>query len=85
PLSVHQAILIPDWGPTTWFTQGVVEENDEEAALLAARGVRIERSPVVEVLGDAPRIDALRLADGQVVPVEALFIGARTDMASDLA
>ncbi|ALX14110.1 thioredoxin reductase [Burkholderia cepacia JBK9] len=85
PLSVHQAILIPDWGPTTWFTQGVVEENDEEAALLAARGVRIARSPVVEILGDAPRIDALRLADGQIVPVEALFIGARTGMASDLA
>ncbi|KVE05758.1 NAD(P)/FAD-dependent oxidoreductase [Burkholderia anthina] len=85
PLSVHQAILIPDWGPTTWFTQGVVEANDEEAALLAARGVRIERSPVAEILGDAPRIDALRLADGQVVPIDALFIGARTDMASDLA
>ncbi|HEM7803351.1 NAD(P)/FAD-dependent oxidoreductase [Burkholderia cenocepacia] len=85
PLSVHQAILIPDWGPTTWFTQGVVEANDEEAALLAARGVRIERSPVVEILGAAPRIDALRLADGQVVPIDALFIGARTDMASDLA
>ncbi|WP_321949840.1 NAD(P)/FAD-dependent oxidoreductase [Burkholderia cenocepacia] len=85
PLSVHQAILIPDWGPTTWFTQGVVEPNDEEAALLAARGVRIERSPVVEILGDAPRIDALRLADGQLVSIDALFIGARTDMASDLA
>ncbi|VWC19735.1 thioredoxin reductase [Burkholderia lata] len=85
PLSVHQAILIPDWGPTTWFTQGVVEANEEEAALLDARGVRIERSPVVEILGDAPRIDALRLADGQVVPVDALFVGARTAMASDLA
>ncbi|VWD23258.1 thioredoxin reductase [Burkholderia lata] len=85
PLSVHQAILIPDWGPTTWFTQGVVEANQEEAALLDARGVRIVRSPVVEILGDAPRIDALRLADGQVVPVDALFVGARTAMASDLA
>ncbi|WP_175943611.1 NAD(P)/FAD-dependent oxidoreductase [Burkholderia pyrrocinia] len=85
PLSVHQAILIPDWGPTTWFTQGVVEANEEEAALLDARGVRIERSPVVEILGDAPRIEALRLADGQVVPIDALFVGARTVMASDLA
>ena len=85
PLSVHQAILIPDWGPTTWFTQGVVEANEAETALLGARGVRIERSPVVDILGDAPRIDALRLADGQVVPVDALFIGARTEMASDLA
>ncbi|MBN3796676.1 NAD(P)/FAD-dependent oxidoreductase [Burkholderia sp. Ac-20392] len=85
PLSVHQAILIPDWGPTTWFTQGVAEANPEEAALLDARGVRIERSPVVEILGDAPRIEALRLADGQVVPIDALFVGARTAMASDLA
>ncbi|CAB3748642.1 thioredoxin reductase [Burkholderia sp. MSh2] len=85
PLSVHQAILIPDWGPTTWFTQGVADANQEEAALLDARGVRIERSPVVEILGDAPRIDALRLADGQVVPIDALFVGARTAMASDLA
>ena len=85
PLSVHQAILIPDWGPTTWFTQGVVEANKEEAALLDARGVRIERSPVVEILGDAPRIEALRLADGQVVAIDALFVGARTVMASDLA
>ncbi|VWC12523.1 NAD(P)/FAD-dependent oxidoreductase [Burkholderia lata] len=85
PLSVHQAILIPDWGPTTWFTQGVAEANPEEAALLDARGVRIERSPVVEILGDAPRIEALRLADGQVVPIDALFVGARTAMVSDLA
>lgn len=85
PLSVHQAILIPDWGPTTWFTQGVVEANQEETALLNARGVRIERSPVVEILGDAPRIEALRLADGQVVAIDALFVGARTTMASDLA
>ncbi|VWD40554.1 NAD(P)/FAD-dependent oxidoreductase [Burkholderia contaminans] len=85
PLSVHQAILIPDWGPTTWFTQGVVDANEEEAALLDARGVRIERSPVVEILGDAPRIEALRLADGQVVPIDALFVGAHTAMASDLA
>ena len=63
----------------------MVEANEEEAALLDARGVRIERSPVVEILGDAPRIDALRLADGQVVPIDALFVGARTAMASDLA
>ncbi|WP_175954280.1 NAD(P)/FAD-dependent oxidoreductase [Burkholderia sp. BCC0405] len=85
PLSVHQAILLPDWGPTTWFTQGRAEANDEEAALLAARGMRIERSPVVAIVGDAPRIEALRLADGQVVPIDALFVGARTVMASDLA
>ncbi len=58
---------------------------EAEAALLRTRGVRIERSPVVDILDDAPRIEALRLADGQVVPIDALFVGARTEMASDLA
>lgn len=85
PLSVHQAILIPDWGPTTWFTQGICEPNPEEAALLAARGVRIERSPVVELLGASPHLSALRLADGQTISIDALFVGARTRMKSDLA
>jgi thioredoxin reductase len=84
-LSVHQAILIPDWGPTTWFTQGIVEPSEEEAALLRARQVSIERTPVAEILGDVPAIDALRLVDGRVVPIEALFVGAPTEMASDLA
>lgn len=84
-LSIHQAILIPDWGPTTWFTQGVVEPSEEEAALLRTRQVSIERTPVAQVLGDVPAIEALRLVDGRVVPIEALFVGARTEMASDLA
>jgi thioredoxin reductase len=85
PLSIHQAMLVPDWGPTTWFTQGVVEPSPEEAALLESRNVRIERAPVVEVLGDAPGMTGLRLADGRVIGIDALFVGPRTQMASPLA
>lgn len=84
PLSVHQATLIPDWGPTTFFTQGIVEPDDEEAARLAARGVRIERTPVVELLGETPALDAVRLSDGRVVPLAALFTAPRTHLASPL-
>ncbi|MDR5758745.1 NAD(P)/FAD-dependent oxidoreductase [Caballeronia sp. LZ035] len=85
PLSIHQAMLIPDWGPTTWFTQGIVEPTSDEAALLAARHVRIERSRVVEVLGNAPDMTGLRLADGRVVGIDALFAAPRTHQASPLA
>jgi thioredoxin reductase len=84
-LSIHQAMLVPDWGPTTWFTQGIVDPSAEESALLEARNVRIERKPVVEVLGDAPNMTGLRLADGRVVEIDALFLGPRTQMASPLA
>lgn len=85
PMSVHQAKLIPDWGPTTYFTQGAFEPGEEDVALLAARGVTVERSPVIELLGPAPELEAVRLADGRKVPLAALFVAPRTHMASLLA
>lgn len=85
PMSAHQAMLIPDWGPTTYFTQGAHEPDAEQAAALSARGVRIERSPVVELLGRAPALAAVRLADGRTVEVAAVFTAPKVHMASPLA
>lgn len=84
-LSVHQAVLVSDWGPTTWFTQGIAQPTPEEAALLDTRNVLIEPTPVVEVIGASPNITGLRLADGRIVAIDALFIAPRTRMASPLA
>ena len=85
PMSAHQAAMIPDWGPTTLFTQGRFEPDDEQRALLDARGVSIERSPVTALLGDAPELSAVQLADGRVVPLNALFVAPAQRMASPLA
>lgn len=85
PAAVHQAMLLPDWGPTTLYTQGLFEFSDEEAQALAARKVRVERTPVVELLGDCPAVSALRLADGREFPAEAVFTAPRTRMTSPLA
>lgn len=85
PASVHQGELIPDWGPTTYFTQGEFEPSPEELARLTARGVTVERSPVIEVLGDAPALQAVRLADGRTIPLAALFIGPALRMTSPIA
>jgi thioredoxin reductase len=85
PAAVHQAMILPDWGPTTFFTQGVFEPSAEEAGLLARRGVEIERTPVVELLGEGSAIQALRLADGRELPFEAVFTAPKTQVASPLA
>lgn len=85
PMSAHQASMIPDWGVTTYFTQGVFEPSEDELALLARRGVAIERTPVVALLGTAPALDAVRLADGRTLALHAVFTAPRTSMASPLA
>ena len=85
PMSAHQAALIPDWGSATYFTQGVFEPEEAELALLQRRGVAIERTPVVALLGAAPALDAVLLADGRTLPMHAVFTAPRTRMASPLA
>jgi thioredoxin reductase len=84
PMAAHQASLIPDSGPTTLFLNGAFEPDAEQRALLEARGVTIERVPVEALIGSAPELSALRLADGREVPVEALFVAPSVRMASAL-
>jgi thioredoxin reductase len=85
PAGAHQALMLPDWGPTTYFTQGVFEPTGEEAVLLAARGVHIERTPVVELLGPGETTEALQLADGRRLEAHAVFTGPMTRVSSPLA
>lgn len=84
PLAVHQASLIPDWGPTTLLTNGRFEPDAEQTALLEARGVAIERTPVEALVGSAQALRGLRLADGREVPIEGLFVAPTVRMASQL-
>lgn len=83
--AVHQAMILPDWGPTTFYTQGVFEPTAEDAALLGARGVEIERTPVLELVGEGTEVSSLILADGREVPADVVFTAPRTHMASPLA
>lgn len=85
PMSAHQAALIPDWGAAIYFTQGLYEPEPEQAAVLARRGVRIERTPVVALIGDAPALHAAVLADGRKIEVAAVFTAPRTRQTSSIA
>lgn len=85
PMSAHQAALIPDWGSATYFTQGIYEPEQEQAVLLGRRGVAIERSPVVALLGEAPGLQAVELADGRRIEMAAVFTAPRTRQTSTIA
>lgn len=84
PLSMHQALMLPDWGPTTFFTNGALQPNEQELRQLAARGTAIEPA---KVLGaeEAGGGVALRLADGRAVELAGLFVATKLHLSSPLA
>ncbi|MFC6338237.1 FAD-binding protein [Pseudomonas sp. CCM 7891] len=82
PLSMHHALMLPDWGTTTLFTNGVFVPDTEQQAQLDRRGVTVESAAVVRLFGERADIE---LADGRVIALDGLFTMPRTRMASPLA
>ena len=87
-MSVHQALLLPDWSAdVTLFVNGAFEPTAQQLDRLAARGVRIESRRVAELVGEGETLSGVRLAGRgrEVVAIDALFTGSRTRMASPIA
>ena len=84
PMSVHQACLIREWGPTTLFLNGN-EVDPESVEILAKHDVAIEAERVKSLVGEALTLSALELEDGRSVPVEALYVAPQSTLASPIA
>lgn len=69
PMAIHHALMLPDWGETTFFTNGIVEPDADQHALLAARGVRMEKTSIREIARHADVV----LADGRSIALAGLF------------
>ncbi len=82
PMAVHQAMMLPDWGPTTLFTNGVHAPEGDELAALERRGVALEHTPVARLEGEGVE---LVLADGRRISLAGVFVQPRMEMASGLA
>lgn len=85
PMSVHQAMLIAEWGPTTFYLNGSASPDEAAMAELKARGVAIEGAAVKAVRGEGTALSAIELADGRLSPVSALYLGPRTRLNSGIA
>lgn len=80
-LSYHQAMLLPDWGRVSLFTNGAWEPDAAQRADLQARGVRIEPTPVLRIEDRA----TVALADGRRIRLDGLFTFGSVRMSSPLA
>lgn len=83
PLSMHHALMLPDWGTVTFFLNDAFAPDAEQMAALAARGVTVERTAVARIEGEAGA-DVV-LADGRVLPMADLFVASRMHAASPIA
>jgi thioredoxin reductase/predicted methyltransferase len=81
-VSLHQALLIPEWGPTTFFTNGVFTPSDDQRKQLHARGVTLERELVTAITGSRATV---QLQDGRSIALAGLFLASRVNAASPLA
>ncbi|HEX7987798.1 MAG TPA: NAD(P)/FAD-dependent oxidoreductase [Duganella sp.] len=81
PLSMHHAMMLPDWGQVTLILNGAFEPDAEQLASLEQRGVAIERTPVKAIIGHA----TVELRDGRSLEMAGLFVVSRTHSGSPLA
>jgi thioredoxin reductase len=81
PAALHQALMLPDWGEVTLFTNGRLALDDDQRRDLLARGVRIESPLVVRIVDRATVV----LADGRALEHEGLFTQPHTRPATPLA
>jgi thioredoxin reductase len=81
PAALHQALMLPDWGEVTLFTDGRLDLDDDQRRDLTTRGVRIESTPVARIVDRATVV----LADGRALEHAGLFTQPHTRPASPLA
>lgn len=81
PMSQHQAMLLTEWGETTFFINGAFEPTAEERDQLTAKGVRIEDNLIARIESGAD----VRLSDGRVVKLAGIFTAPHNTPATPIA
>jgi thioredoxin reductase len=80
-LSMHHALMLPDWGRVTLFLNEAFVPDEAQGAALDRRGVTVDTTPVARIDGEAEVV----LRDERRLPMAGLFVAPRTVMTGGLA
>lgn len=84
PHVVEHARFLRQWAPDlTLLPDGPL--SAENRAALNAAGIPMEEATPTALLHDGPGLQAIRLADGRLLPVEVLYMAPPAEPACDLA
>ena len=84
PMSVHQACLVAEWGPTTLFLNGA-DLTPDSAGMLARHGVSVERGRVTRLVGEGSTLSGVAFEDGRMRALAALYVAPQSCLASPIA
>ncbi|MEK1889278.1 MAG: NAD(P)/FAD-dependent oxidoreductase [Phyllobacterium sp.] len=76
-LSMHHALMLPDWGETTLLLNGSFEPDAGQLYQLAQRGVTVERCGIERLDGGDEQVDVI-LNDGRILKMDGLFTLPKT-------
>ena len=82
----EHAVLISQWtDDLIVFTNGVGQVTEADEAGLAARGIRVDRRPLADVVGERGAMTGIQVADGEFVARAGGFVRPRYDAAATFA
>ncbi|MEC5185937.1 thioredoxin reductase [Cryobacterium sp. MP_3.1] len=82
----EHALLISQWtDDLIVFTNGVGQVTDADEAALAARGIRVDRRPLSDVVGERGAMTGIQVADGEFVAREGGFVRPKYEAAATFA
>jgi len=74
-LSMHHAMMLPDWGPTTLLVNDSFIPDETQRSALAGRGVSVEEGHIRRIFGQRPTVE---LANGRTIEFAGIFTLSRT-------
>lgn len=85
PVSQHQALLISEWGPTTFFLNGGTAPDDAVLEQFQKRGITMESRSIEALVGPGADLSHVQFSDGAKLALDALYIGPQQYLTSAIA
>lgn len=85
PLSMHHALMLPDWGKTSFLLNDRFSPNDAERNELARRGTETIDAKVVRLVGGADGGVIVEFENAPAREFNGLFVATQVEPASPLA
>jgi thioredoxin reductase len=85
-VTVHQAMMLPDWSKDViLFTNGPATFDEETMDRFMRRGLKVEQTEIVRLVSLGGLLHSIELADGRFVKREGLLIAPRMVPAASFA